>query len=767
MRSILRILKTELKVFFYSPIAWLILLVFAVQAGAAFCGLYSDGLRYQEMGYPVRGATAELISGTRGLFVQMLGHLYLYIPLLTMGLMSREYANGSVKLLYSSPVSNFQIIVGKYLSTMVYGLVLVLVLCLPAIFTCMYVQEPDIMMIVVAAFGVYITICAYSAIGLFLSTITQYQVVAVISTLIVLAILNFIGNVGQEYDFVRDVTFWLSISGRSKVFLQGMICTREVLYFILVIFLFLSMSIIMLRGRRLKLPVWKTSLNYAAVLVVVFGLGLLSSNPKFIKYYDATEARTNTLTEYSQDVMSKITDGLTITTYANVLDETWYHAEPRNKNFDIQRFEKYVRFKPEIKQEYVYYYGDYYSNYRYERDDYKDKTPYELVHAIYRWSRQDTTTYIPQEQVWEVDDIREEGGRMVRVLTRENGRKAVLRIFEDSNIYPSETEITAAMKTLVGRAAVPAFVTGHGERSIYDNGDKGYGSITTYRVARHTLINQGFAPREINLSTPIPIDVDFLVISDVKSPFSDAEMENYQKFIDRGGNVLILGEPRRQQFMNPLVEPFGLKFADNLLVSPNDLFADDVIIADVSRTSEVLSPSFAALASRGYKAVMNSACAVERLPDSHGFNVEDIMLTSETGVWLETTTRDFANEKSVLNPAAGEVERQYSVASVASRKHNGKDQIVIVTGDSDMFSPKELSASRAGVAAANFSWFSEFMYAMTGGEYPVNVGRLPSPDNRYTASHEALPWMKFIYEWLVPALILLAALIVLVRRKRR
>ena len=481
MRSTLRILKTELKVFFYSPIAWLILLVFAVQVGASFCRLYSEALRYQEIGYPVYDATARVISGMRGLFVQMLNNLYLYIPLLTMGLMSREYSTGSIKLLYSSPVSNTQIIVGKYLSTMVYGLILVFVMCLPTIFVGMYVESADIMMMAVAALGVYLTICAYSAIGLFLSTITQYQVVAVISTLIVLAVLNFIGNVGQEYDFVRDITFWLSISGRSKVFLDGMICTREVLYFILVIFLFLSMSIIKLRGQRLKLPMWKTALNYAIVFVIVFGLGILSSRPKFIKYYDATQAKSNTLTEYSQDVMSKITDGLTITTYANVLDETWIYAEPRNKNRDLTRFEKYLRFKPDIKQKYVYYYGKYYSNYRYERDDYKDKTPYELVHAIYRWSRQDTTTYMPQEQVWAMDDIRAEGGRLVRVLSRDNGRKAILRIYDDSHIHPSETEITVAMKTLVDRPAVPAFVTGHGERSMNDNGDKGYGLLPNIR----------------------------------------------------------------------------------------------------------------------------------------------------------------------------------------------------------------------------------------------------------------------------------------------
>ncbi len=766
MRSILRILKTELKVFFFSPIAWLILLVFAVQVGAAFCGLYADNLRYQEIGYPVYDATAKLISGMRGLFVQMLNNLYLYIPLLTMGLMSREYSNGSIKLLYSSPVSNFQIIIGKYLSTMVYGLILVLVMCLPTIFVAKYVESPDIMMMAVAALGVYITICAYSAIGLFLSTITQYQVVAVISTLIVLAVLNFIGNVGQEYDLVRDITFWLSISGRSKVFLEGMICTREVLYFVLVIFMFLSMSIIKLRGQRLKLPVWKTALNYAAVFVVVFGLGILSSRPKFIKYYDATQAKSNTLTEYSQEVMSKITDGLTITTYANVLDETWFYAEPRSKNRDLARFEKYLRFKPEIKQKYVYYYGDYYSNYRYERDEYKDKTPRELVQAIYRWSRQDTTTYMPQEQVWAMDDIRAEGGRMVRVLSRDNGRKAILRVYDDSHIHPSETEITVAMKTLVDRPAVPAFVVGHGERSMNDNGDNGYGLIATHRVARHALINQGFMPREISLEKPIPIDVDFLVISDMKSPLSAVELENYKNFIDRGGSALILGEPRRQKNMNPLVEPLGLKFADNLLVSPNDLFADDLIIAEV-KPHDPMSPSFAAMGANGIKATMSSACAIERIPSENNFFVDDIMVTADKGVWIETKTRDFANEKSVLNPEDGEVEKQYAVAIVASRKVKGKDQIIIVTGDSDIFSPKELNANRAGVRAANFNFFNEFMYTLTLGQYPINVGREISAETRFTASHDVLPWMDFIYKWFIPAIILISCLVVLIYRKRR
>lgn len=68
-------------------------------------------------------------------------------------------------------------------------------------------------------------ICAYAAIGLFMSTLTSYQVVAAVGTLAVLAALNYIENVGQDIPFVRDITYWLSISGRADTFFKGMICS--------------------------------------------------------------------------------------------------------------------------------------------------------------------------------------------------------------------------------------------------------------------------------------------------------------------------------------------------------------------------------------------------------------------------------------------------------------------------------------------------------------------------------------------------------------
>ena len=112
----MRIMKTELRVLFFSPIAWMVLIVFAFQAGLAYCGGLSDELRSLAMGYKPFNTTVNLIGGYSGVYTEMLNNLYLYIPLLTMGLMSRELSSGSIKLLYSSPVNNIQIIFGKFLS---------------------------------------------------------------------------------------------------------------------------------------------------------------------------------------------------------------------------------------------------------------------------------------------------------------------------------------------------------------------------------------------------------------------------------------------------------------------------------------------------------------------------------------------------------------------------------------------------------------------------------------------------------------------------
>ena len=186
MKTIYKIARTELQTLFYSPVAWLILIVFTFQASMVFSNTMGGQVRSQSLGYGLYNATMAVFGGWNGLFTAMQQYLYLYIPLLTMGLMSRELSSGSIKLLYSSPVTNTQIILGKYLSVMVYGLVLIAILSVFMLFSAIAIYEADIPAVLAGLLGLYLLICAYAAIGLFMSSITSYQVVAAMGTLAVL-----------------------------------------------------------------------------------------------------------------------------------------------------------------------------------------------------------------------------------------------------------------------------------------------------------------------------------------------------------------------------------------------------------------------------------------------------------------------------------------------------------------------------------------------------------------------------------------------------
>lgn len=194
------------------------------------------------------------------MFIAMQQYLYLYIPLLTMGLMSRELSSGSIKLLYSSPVTNTQIILGKYLSMMIYNLVLMCILAVYLVFAAITIKSAMFPCNFPVCSGFILLVCAYAAIGLFMSSITSYQVVAAMGTLAVLAVLNFVGDMWQDIDFVRDITYWLAINGRAQEFINGLICSEDVLYFVIVVALFLFLSIIRLQSRRQK-TTWMTTVR--------------------------------------------------------------------------------------------------------------------------------------------------------------------------------------------------------------------------------------------------------------------------------------------------------------------------------------------------------------------------------------------------------------------------------------------------------------------------------------------------------------------------
>ena len=90
---------------------------------------------------------------------------------------------------------------------MLYGLVMMGVLVLLALVGGITIKHFEWPAVLTGILGLYLLLCAYGAIGLFMSSLTSYQIVAAIGTLIVLMLLSMVGGWWQSYDFVRDITY--------------------------------------------------------------------------------------------------------------------------------------------------------------------------------------------------------------------------------------------------------------------------------------------------------------------------------------------------------------------------------------------------------------------------------------------------------------------------------------------------------------------------------------------------------------------------------
>ena len=778
MKTIFKIAKTELRDLFYSPIAWLILIIFTFQTGMLFTGMISDIVRSQSMGGHGANLTLGIFGGQRGLLVAVQSYLYLYIPLLTMGLMSRELGSGSIKLLYSSPITNTQIILGKYCAMLAYGWVLMGVLLVYAIYGMCTIENVDIPVILTGLLGVYLLLCAYVAIGLFMSSLTSYQIVAAVGTLAVLAVLTYVKGMWQSVPFVREITYWFGMTGRSDNFMNGMICSEDVLYFIVVVMLFLLMTIVRLQGRRQKVSWLMSFVKYAGVWGV--------ARPVFKCYYDATHTKINTLTPNSQEIINQLEGGLKITTYVNILDKYNWLGFPKNYNDDVRRFEQYTRFKPEIDMEYVLYYDTVKNDYlerAFPGMSYEEKA--KKVIEMEKLNPQKILT--PEQIRAKVDLTTTEGNRTVRLLERESGEKTFLRLYDDYQIFPFESEITAALKRMVMTLPTIGFLSGHGERETDRPGDRNYCMFTHLPMMRQALVNQGFGYKDVTLEKEVPAEINILVIAEMREPMTEIEKVNFDKYVARGGNLVIIGEPGRQGVMGPVLEPFGVKLVDGFLIQPEKPkdpeqekqdnvnlgpFAGfvapknpiDLIVTQPTKEAEEMSYVFGMMRPN-YVAVMPTAAGLEYTTDK-GFDVVPLFMSDST-CWNELENTEIVDQEVVFNPDAGEVQKSYPLALALSRKMGEREQKIIILGDADCLSDGELTRNRNPLWAANYVIIQGSFFWLSDGEVPIDVRRPYAIDRKLFVGETGAEILNYALLGVFPGLLLFLALFIWLRRRGR
>jgi len=755
MKTIYRIAKTELNTMFYSPVAWVVLVIFSIQSSWKFFGTIERFEKSQKIGQGLDNLSQVIFSGFSGLYTEMQNYLYLYVPLLTMGLVSREINSGSIKLLLSSPIKIKDIVLGKYLAIAAYCLLFIVILGLQVGIAYFSIDNLDLKFAISGLIGLYLLVCTYAAIGLFMSCLTSYQVVAAISTLVVLAGLNFIGKLWQDVEIVKDITYFLSIAGRANEMLEGLIISKDVFYFVLVSSLFIVLSIYKLQTGRDAQTISKRVLKYTLLITVVLSLGYITSRASLTLYHDMTRTKDRTLTKTSLDIVKKIDGPIKLTTYVNLLDINYYMAMPYSQNSDIASFEKYTRFIPQMEMEYVYYYDTSNNEALYAQNPgLNDK---QLAEKMIETQDLKLKKLYSPEEIKKIIDLKPEQNRVVRTVEY-NGKKTFLRMYDDMFKVPMEKEISAALKRLVIPAPKIVFATGNMERSVDKIGDKNYKTGFNEITFRYSLINQGFDVSSVDINAQnIPEQTTILIIADPKTQLSQGAVDRINKYIDEGKNLMLLAEPETNSALAGVTDKLGLSFTKQALVQESEINSPDYLVTEVSKnidstviklTKNKNNNPIPFLGSSGIKTVKDT-----------GFKVIPLLKTNNEPAWEAQTGLTSVSEDLKKQAAATAV----PLAVALTRNVNGKAQKIIVAGDADFMGNAELSRGGSGTfqfVTDIFSWFTNY-------EFPIDTTRPNHTDNKITINANQVFINKIVFIALFPLLIILSAAFILIRRNRR
>lgn len=769
MKIIFNIARIELRILFTSPVAFIVLAAFAIIAALpleAGLGLVSANVSAPENNADASSITYWLFSKeTVGIFSVIQKQLYLLMPLLTMGMMSRETSSGSIKLLLSSPIKIRSIILGKYLALVIYGLIVLSILAIMAGAIGSVIAHADATLLLSGLLGLFCLYCLYAAIGLLMSCITQYQIVAAIFSFALLSLMQIITYFFQYIPWWRDLSYQMSITGRTRKMIDGLILSSDLVYFILGIAFFLGIAIIRLQFQRKPAKLLTRTGGYLSFITVILLVGYLFTRPGLTLYVDMTAQKEQTLTVNSINVMKSFDGPVTITTYVNLLDyNAWSMGTPLQRNEDIDWFKPYARFMKELKMEYIYFYDSIPG----------ENVPKKEVNLSLkdRAGNRAARMYIDMNQVLSPQEIKRridlsrDENRSVRIL-RWKGKEVVLQgKFGDlqERGRASEQEITTAFKQLFRPASLIAYVEGHGERSLVKKQDSELHDFFAARRRRQAMINQGFEIRPVNLNQePIPDNTSILVIAAPQTTFSEDELLKISNYVASGGDLFLLGEPGTENILNPVIQPLGVTMLTGRLEQHTIDYNPDFIGVPVTPYIETLGSSVAAQNTyyEDKLRITMSGATGFRFNDSEGFKIHPLTFIDSSIIWLP----NFPSNKTPHVFSKGDP--AISTALSLVRKMPAKEQRILLFSDADFITMRLLkeNASVPFTVPGNFyvglfyRWFNE-------GEFPVNVVRPPARDTYFSVSQASTKTLQKILVYGLPAMIILGGGILLLKRRR-
>lgn len=234
MRNTWAITEKEIKSYFSSPLAYVIMAAFLVATGYFFSAILLLS----------RQATMRYIFDNMAIILLLLS------PILTMRLLAEEQRTGTIEVLLTGPVRDIEVVLGKFLASLIFLIIMLgLTLYFPLLLT--RVGNPDPGPILTGYVGLILFGASFLAVGLLMSSLTQNQIVAAVLTFVTLLILWTIDASSNIFSgSAGGVLQYLALAGHYADFGKGVIDTKDVVYYLSLVATGLFLTTRSLEARR-------------------------------------------------------------------------------------------------------------------------------------------------------------------------------------------------------------------------------------------------------------------------------------------------------------------------------------------------------------------------------------------------------------------------------------------------------------------------------------------------------------------------------------
>ena len=699
------VFKRELKAYFQSMTGWLFCAVTLF-----FISLYFVSVNLMS-GYSY---IAYALSSAAFIFI-------ISVPILTMRILAEERKQKIDQLIYTAPISLWKVVVGKYLA-------MATVFMIPMLIVCTY---PVVMSFFgTVSFGEnYVSILGFTlygltgiALGLFISGLTESQVISAVLTLLAMFLTYMMSGImnmiSSEGNMVTKILGCFNFSSRITSFYDGTFYVPGFVYYVSVTGLLLFFTTQGIQKRRytvstkqLKLGAYNSTMIAIVTVAVIFLNLMVGELPESIQTFDMTSNKLYSITEETENFLAQMSEDITI----------YVLAPESNYDTNVQKtINRYVEKCARIKIEY------------------KDPSVYPTFASKY--SEGSVTT-----------------GSLIVVGEKRH------KVISYNDLYQTEMDYTTYSETVTGYDAegqltsALAYVTNEKNTKVYEITGHGEASLSEGFVNSLTKANVEVESLNLISAESVPEDAEAIIINAPQSDLSKEEASKISTYLEKGGDLMLsIGWTKDAlDNLNKVLSTYGLSVGREVIAeaSQGGYYQSPFYILPTIQSTEITS----AVADNYY--LFMPYCIGITKDDSDENNAITTLLSSSSSAYSKVDAENISTYEKEENDTNG----PFNLGMISERTlSSGSSKVVVYSSDSIFTDDADNM-----VSGANKTLFNSTMNSLVETDTSTAI-----PVKDYTTTSITVPQLQTVIIAMVtviavPMIMLVAGIIIVVRRRKR